>query len=119
MSIGIFYLVIAAPFAVVVPLVLQGMVSQRRRSELLTTTGRGAIGHVLAVGSSSDGLSSPSFWVKIEYRYGGDIVTTTVQLSQRDKQRYRVGQRVGLTYLPSHPKFVRLDPPEWQLPRAS
>jgi hypothetical protein len=41
------------------------------------------------------------------------------RLSRRDQQRYRVGQRVGLTYAPSRPKFVRLDPPEWQLPRAS
>jgi hypothetical protein len=40
------------------------------------------------------------------------------RLSRRDQQRYRVGQRVGLTYAPSRPKFVRLDPPEWQLRRG-
>lgn len=116
---GIFYLVITAPFVVVVALILQGMVSQRRRAELLTTTGRGAFGRVLAVGSDSDGLTSLTFWVKVQYDYDGEAVIATVQLSQRDQQRYRVGQRVGLTYVPSRPKWVRLDPLEWQLPRAS
>jgi hypothetical protein len=119
MSMGIFYLVIAAPLVVVVLLILQAAASQRRRANLLTTTGRGVIGRVLAVGSDSDGMTSPSFWVKVEYDYDADSVTTTIQLSERDQQRYRVGQRVGLTYAPSRPRFVRLDPPEWQLPPAS
>lgn len=71
------------------------------------------------MGSSSDGLGSTSFWIKVEYDYDGDAVSATVPLSHRDQQRYRVGQRVGLTYAPGRPKFVRLDPPEWRLPWAS
>ena len=119
MSIGTFYLVMTALLAVVGGLILLGRASARRRAELLATTGRGAMGRVLAMGSSSDGLGSTSFWVKVEYDYDGETVTATVPLSHRDQQRYRVGQRVGLTYAPSQPKSVRLDPPEWQLPRAS
>jgi hypothetical protein len=56
MSIGTIYLVMAAPFAAVGAVIVLGRTSQRRRAELLATTGHGAIGRVLAVGSSSDDL---------------------------------------------------------------
>ena len=119
MSTGSFYFVIVAPFVLVAGVIVAGIASQRRRDEQLARTGRGAIGRVLNVGTSDDGLGSTSSWVKVRYSCDGELVTATVQVSQRDQQRYRVGQRVGLTYLPSRPKVVRLDPPDWQLPRAS
>jgi hypothetical protein len=120
MSMGSFYFwIIAAPVVLVAGSVLLASVFRRRRDELLATTGRGAIGRVLAVGSDGDGLGSTSYWVRVEYSYDGELVNALVRTSQREQQRYQVGKRVGLTYAPSRPGVVRLDPPEWPLPRAS
>jgi hypothetical protein len=119
-STGTFYLwIIGLPLAVLAVSVLLASAVSGRRNRLIATTGRGAIGRVLTVGSDNDGLGSISYWVKVQYDYDGEPVTATVPVSQREQQRYRDGQRVGLTYAPSRPKVVRLDPPEWQLPRAS
>jgi hypothetical protein len=111
--------VLGIPALVLVVCVLLAGAVQKRQRELLTTTGRGAIGRVLRIGSDSDGLGSTSHWVRVEYNYDGELVAARVPVSEREQRRYRVGQRVGLTYAPSRPKIVRLDPPEWPLPQYS
>jgi hypothetical protein len=107
-----FYLwVLGAPIALVAVCVLIASGRRRRRDNLLAATGRRAIGSVLASGRDSDGLGSDSYWVRVQYSCDGEAVTAKVMVSRRDQQRYPAGQRVGLTYTPSRPQVVRLDPP--------
>jgi hypothetical protein len=68
---------------------------------------------VLDKGESSDGLGSDSYWVTVRYDYDGETVTAHVAMSREDQERYTVGRRVGLTYAPSRPKVVALDPLQW------
>jgi hypothetical protein len=42
-----------------------------------------------------------------------------VMVSDRQQRGYRTGQRVGLTCAPSRSQLVRLDPPDWPVPRGS
>jgi hypothetical protein len=107
------------PLALLFVAALMQPALSRRRNTLIATTGRGAIGHVLAVGRDDDALGGSSHWVQVQYDYDGQPVTVKVQISWRDKARYRVGQRVGLTYAPSRSQIVRLDPPEWAVPKSS
>jgi len=79
---------------------------------------QGAIGHVLAVGHDDDDQGGRSYWVKVQYDYDGEPVTVRVGISHRDQQQYQAGQRVGLTFAPSRPRIVRLDPPDWAVPKA-
>ncbi len=104
-----------APAAVVVVAGLTASAFRRRRDKLITTTGRRAIGRVLAVGCDTDDLGGSTEWVRVQYHCDGEPVTARVVVSHRDQQRYRVGQRIGLTYAPSRPQIVNLDPPEWAL----
>jgi len=100
-------------------ILLAAWATRHRRGELITATGRGAIGRVQAMGRDDDALGGSSYWLKVEYDYDHVPVTVKVQISWRDKERYRVGQRIGLTFAPSRPQIVRLDPPEWAAPKAS
>jgi Protein of unknown function (DUF3592) len=109
---------VGVPAAVVVVAILAGSAQRNRQERLLATTGRGAVGRVLTSGFDDDGLGARSYWVKVEFDYDGETVNAKVGLSYRDRQRYQPGQRVGLTYAPSRHQVVRLDPPEWSLPRA-
>jgi hypothetical protein len=119
MSLGIFYLIVlAAPVAVVGVSALAASALRGRRDKLLADTGRRATGRVLASGSDSDGLGSSTYWVKVVFPYDGEPVTAKVVVSRRDQQGYRAGLQVGLTYAPSRPQVVRLDPPEWALRQA-
>jgi hypothetical protein len=97
---------------------LMASVFRRRQDRLLATTGRGAIGRVLDVGRDTSDPDIPSYWVRVQYNCDGEPFTAKVKVSQREQGRYRAGQRVGLTYAPSRPQIVRLDPPEWPLPQA-
>ena len=83
---------------------------QRRRDRLIATTGRRAVGRVLAAGCDTDGLGASMYWVRVQYDYDGEPVTVKVMLSRRNQQGYRVSQRIGLTYAPSRPQVVKLDP---------
>jgi Protein of unknown function (DUF3592) len=85
--------------------------SRRRQDNLMATTGRRATGRVQAVGRDNDGMGDLTYWVRVQYEYDGPV-TAKVVVSKRDQERYRVGQRVGLTYAPSRSQLVRLDPPE-------
>jgi hypothetical protein len=115
-----FYLAIFGAPALVIALgALAASASRNRRETLLTTTGRQAFGRVLDVGQSDDGLGLVSYWIRVEFDYDGEPVTASVTVSQREQQRYRVGQRVGLTFAASRHKVVRLDPPEWSPSRAA
>jgi hypothetical protein len=106
-------------FAAVLCVVLRmAWATRRRRGEPDTTTGRAAVGRVLAMGRDDDALGGSSYWLKVEYDYDRVPVTVKVQISWRDKERYRVGQRIGLTFVPGRPQIVRLDPPEWAAPKA-
>jgi hypothetical protein len=107
------------PIALVVVCVLTASAFQRRRDRLLAATGRRAIGRVLASGYDTDGMGGDTYWVRVQYPYAGESVTAKVVVSPRDQKRYRVGQRVGLTYAPSRPQVVKLDPPEWAHGQAS
>lgn len=89
---------------------------RKRQDRLIATTGRHAIGHVLAVGCDDDGLGSSTYWVRVQYDYDGEPVTAKVGVRHRDRQRYRVGERAGLTYAPSRPQAFRLDSPEQAVP---
>lgn len=108
-----------APVGVVALIILTAGVFQRRRERLLATTGRRAIGRVLALGYDSDGLGGDTYWVKVQYDHDDQTLTSNVTVSYRDRQRYPVGQRIGLTYATGRPHVVRLDPPEWALRQAS
>ncbi len=120
MSVGIVGLWTFGAFASAAFVVLlMASTSRRRRDKLLATTGRGAIGRVMAVGSDDDGMGLKMYWIRVQYSYDGEPVTAKVMVSYRDQQRYRAGQRVGLTYAPSRSQAVRLDPPEWALPKQS
>jgi hypothetical protein len=115
-----FYLwIIGAPIVVIAVSALTSSAFRRRRDRLIQTTGRRAIGRVLDVGHDSDGLGSTTFWVRVQYNCDGEPATAKVVVSYRDRQQYRAGQRVGLTYAPSRPRVVRLDPPEWAKRQAS
>jgi hypothetical protein len=115
-----FYLVIfGIPAAVVLFCVVTTSQARSRREMLLDGTGRHTYGRVADLGHSSDDLGSDTYWVKVEFDYDGELVTATVVLSKRDQQRYRVFQQVGLTFAPSKPKIVRLDPPDWRVPRVA
>jgi Protein of unknown function (DUF3592) len=119
-SVGSVYLwMFGLPIAVVAGAALTASALRRRRDRLLVTTGQRAIGHVLESGCDTDDMGGSSYWVRVQYIYDGEAVTTKVPVSHRDQQRYRVGQRVGLTYAPSRPQVVKLDPPEWALRPAS
>jgi hypothetical protein len=111
--------VLLAFAAVLCVVLLTAWATRHRRQKLLTTTGRGAIGRVLAVGSDDDGTGTRTHWVRVEYDNGSEAVTAKVTVSDRDRQRYRAGQRVGLTYASSRSQVVRLDPPEWAVPKNS
>ena len=120
MSVDSVYLwMIGLPIAVVAVSAGTASALRRRRDKLLVTTGQRAIGHVLASGCDSDDLGGTSYWVRVQYVYDHEAETVKVVVSHRDQQRYRVGQRVGLTYAPSRPQVVKLDPPEWALRPAS
>jgi hypothetical protein len=71
------------------------------------------------VGHDDADLGGSSYWVKVQYGYDGDTVTVKAGISHRDRQRYRAGQRVGLTFAPSRPRIVRLHPPDWAVPKGS
>lgn len=116
----LYFWIIGLPVAIVVVVILLAAHSQHRRNELLATTGQGAAGRVLELGHDDDDLGGISrYWVKVQYDYDGEAVTAKVPVNHRDQHRYQAGQRVGLTYAPSRPKLVRLDPPEWPLPPTS
>jgi hypothetical protein len=91
---------------------------RRRRDRLIEMTGQRAIGRILAMGRDSDDLGGSPYWVKVQYDYDGEPVTVRVVVSWRDQEQYRVGQRIGLTYAPSRPRVINLDPPQWALRRA-
>lgn len=119
MSVGSVYLwMVGLPIAVVIVSAGTASALRRRRDRLLVTTGQRAIGQVLESGCDTDGLGGSTYWVRVQYVYDGEAVTTKVVVSHRDQQRYRVGQRVGLTYAPSRPQVVQLDPAEWALHQA-
>lgn len=99
----------AVTSGLVAVLFLVGSATRRRRDRLLATTGRRAVGRVLASGCDTDDLGSSTHWVKVEYSADGELITTRVVVSERDQQQLRVGQRVGLTYAPSRPGVVELD----------
>ena len=101
-------MVIALPIAVVAV----AAVFRHRREKLLATTGRRATGRVLASGRDGDSLSGETHWVSVQYNYDGELVTAKAEVSPRDQKRYRIGQPVRLTYAPSRPQLVRLDPPQ-------
>jgi hypothetical protein len=115
---SVYLWMIGAPVVVVAASVLTASAFRQRRDRLLDETGRHAFGRVLATGRDDDGLGSISFWIKVEYAYDGELVRAKVIVSQREQQRYQVGQRVGLTYAPSRSQVVRLDPPEWAVRQA-
>jgi hypothetical protein len=97
------------PLAVVAVAILWRSAYERRRTELLDTTGRHTFGVVVDTGSSSDGLGSDSYWVTVQYDFDGEPVTTNVSVSKPDLELFTVGKRVGLTFATSRPKVVRLD----------
>jgi Protein of unknown function (DUF3592) len=109
---------VGLPVAVVVVSSLTASAFRHRKDALIATTGRHAIGRVLDMGCHTADMGGTTHWVKVQYDYDGEPVTATVLVSQRDQQRYRAGQRVGLTYAPSRSQVVRLDPPEWALRQA-
>ncbi|MDX6389767.1 MAG: hypothetical protein QOJ73_830 [Streptosporangiaceae bacterium] len=118
MSTGSLYLwmfggMIGLPVAVVVVSALTASRFRRRQDRLIVTTGRRAIGLVVAVGCDTADMGSTTYWVRVQYNCDGEPATAQAVVSQRDQQRYRAGQRVGLTYAPSRSQVVRLDPPEW------
>jgi hypothetical protein len=115
----VFLWIVLTPLALLAVFVSALPTLRRRRDNLITTTGRGAIGRVLAVGRDDDDLGGSSYWVKVQYDCDGEPVTVKAGISHRDQQRYQAGQRVGLTYAPSRSQLVRLDPPEWPVPRGS
>jgi hypothetical protein len=121
MTSGQYYLLIV--FIVVIPAALVGVcvlassAARQRRETLLMTTGRHTVGRVLELGRSDDGLGLVNYWIRVEYDYDGQTATARVGASQREQQRYQVGQRVGLTFATSRPTVVRLDPPDWPVPR--
>jgi hypothetical protein len=94
-------------------------VGRTRMERLFATRGRGSTGRVLAVGSYGDGLGYTSCWVEVEYNYDGVLFRAKASVSYREHKRYQVGQRVGLTYVANRPKIIKLNPPEWPLPRTS
>jgi hypothetical protein len=101
------------PVAVVAVAILWRSAYDRRRAELLETTGRHTFGVVVDTGSSSDGLGSDSYWVKVRYDYDGGTITTDVGVSRENLPLYPVGKRVGLTFAEGRPKVVQLDGPQW------
>jgi uncharacterized protein DUF3592 len=90
-------------------IVLASGISQHRRERLLSTTGRRAVGHVVESGSDYVDMSGNTYWIKVQYDCDGQLVTTRVTVSQRVREQYQAGQRVGLTYVPSRPQLVDLD----------
>ena len=110
MSTGTFSFWLIMVIAVPIALVAVSAAFRRRRDKLLAT-GRRATGRVLASGCDTDGLGGDTYWVRIVYSCDGESVTARAVVSGRDQQRYRAGQRVGLTYAPGRPQLVRLDPP--------
>jgi hypothetical protein len=103
------------PIAVVIVSAGTASALRRRRDRLLVTTGQRAVGHVRESGCDTDGLGGSTYWVRVQYVYDSEAVTTKVVVSHRDQERYRVGQPVGLTYAPIRPQVVRLDPPGWAM----
>ncbi|NUS11263.1 MAG: DUF3592 domain-containing protein, partial [Streptomyces sp.] len=103
MSTGSIYLwMFGAPTVVVVVSALTASAFRSRRDKLLATTGQRAVGRVLASGCDTDGLGGSTYWVMVEYPYGGALrAVKTVVASRREQEGYRIGQRVALTYAPS------------------
>ncbi|GAA4631862.1 hypothetical protein GCM10023196_062910 [Actinoallomurus vinaceus] len=99
------------PAAVLAAVVGVTAAVQRRRDRLIATTGRRAIGRVLAAGSDTYDLGGSTYWVRVQFDYDGEPVTARVVVSERDQRQYRVSQRIALTYAPSRPQVVKLDPP--------
>jgi hypothetical protein len=116
---AVFLWLLVTPPAVLLLAVLAQPGLRHRRDTLLATTGRGAIGRVLALGSDDDGMGIRMCWVRVQYDHDGEPVIAKVMVSDRQQQGYRTGQRVGLTYAPSRSQLVRLDPPEWPVPKGS
>jgi Protein of unknown function (DUF3592) len=106
---NVFLGVVVVPMAVLCVAALAGSASRHRQNNLIAT-GQRASGRVLAAGRDNDGTGDLYHWVRVQYDYDGPV-TVKVVVSKRDQGRYRVGQRVGLTYAPSRSQLVRLDPP--------
>jgi hypothetical protein len=94
----------ASPAIILVAVAIQ----HYRRERLLRTCGTSSAGRIVDLGFCDDGLGGGSHWAKVEYARGdGRLYTSSVAL-QRGLRDNRVGQRVGLTYVPGR-SIVRLD----------
>ena len=83
------------PIAVVAGSALTASAFRHRRERLLVTTGQRAIGQVRESGCDTDDMGGSSYWVRVQYIYDGEAVTTKVPVSHRDQQRYRVASGSG------------------------
>jgi hypothetical protein len=92
-----------------VAVILVAGVGNARRTRLLGTSGRTTYGRVTDMGSSSDDMGSATYWVRVQYNDDGLPASAKVTVGNRDRERYRSGQRVLLTYVPGRPSIVRLD----------
>jgi hypothetical protein len=72
---SVFLWVVLAPLAFVAVFVVALSALRRRRDNLITTTGRGGIGRVLAVGHDDDDLGGRSYWVKVQLAQPAGIVS--------------------------------------------
>jgi hypothetical protein len=102
---------VGVPIAVLCVAALVPLQSRRRQLSLIASTGQRATGRILAAGRDADGVGDTTYWVRVQYDYDGPV-TVNVPVSRPHQQRYRVGQRVGMTYAPGRSQLVRLDPPE-------
>jgi hypothetical protein len=96
------------------PLVVVGVVAsavQRRRDRLIATTGERATGRIVAVGTDTGDMGDSTHWVEVQYDWYDQSPTVRVTVTRLHHQQYRVGKRIGLTYAPSRPQVVKLDPP--------
>ncbi len=68
--IGVWALVAFA--AVVCAVLITASASRHRRDRLVATTGRGAVGRVLAVGADDDGMGIKTYWVRVRCDHDGE-----------------------------------------------
>ena len=102
-------LLVLAMIGIPVAVVALAGAASARRTRLLVASGRTTYGRITDMGTSSDDMGSRTYWVRVQYNDDGLPTSAKVTVGSRDRERYRAGQRVMLTYVPGRPSIVRLD----------
>jgi hypothetical protein len=99
---------VALIFGLPIALVVAFRGAEARHRGRLARFGRSATAHVAEVHCDpGDGLTSTSYWAKVQYDDDGDFVTTRIAISRVEYERMRVGTPLRVNYLPGRPTSAR------------